>query len=461
VGNPSKVAAFMERISSARRILTQDVDLVLAVSGRVKEILVDFGIPDERILVQKIGSSAAENNWLRIGSRKVKTASGDGPIRFGYFGTMMARKGPHVILEALARLESTKKPFRVDLYGAGLSQAYRTRLDHLLARIPRLAETVHFMGGYTQRDMPGLLEDIDVAIIPPVWEDNGPQTVMEALGAGVPVIGARIGGIPDFVHHGVNGILFGPGKGAALASAMRRLLEETPLLDTLKSGITRPLTMREHAAALLNIYTSLARDGGKIVKRRRESSALKRKAASAIQRGDLERAEACLQEALRCVPEDLETRQRLACLLGEMGRIDESLSHLRIVSKNRPGHAQAYNDMGVLCHRLGDTQQAIQHLERAVALEKENPLFLENMTAAYLSCGRVEDALTLYQKILSADPGNLDALAALGEICAVSNRGEDARFFWRKMLDIEPDNPFALKRLEGRPEESEGLSASL
>jgi glycosyltransferase involved in cell wall biosynthesis len=75
----------------------------------------------------------------------------------------------------------------------------------------------------SEAEMAQLLQAADVYVCPSL-EDNLPNTVMEAMACGLPVIATNVGGIPDMVEDGVNGYLVEPNDPAALAEALRRLL---------------------------------------------------------------------------------------------------------------------------------------------------------------------------------------------------------------------------------------------
>jgi glycosyltransferase involved in cell wall biosynthesis len=69
---------------------------------------------------------------------------------------------------------------------------------------------------------------VDAAVLSSSWE-NLPHTVLEALAVGTPVIATAVGGVPEVVHDGENGLLVTPGDPEALAAAMRRFFADDGL----------------------------------------------------------------------------------------------------------------------------------------------------------------------------------------------------------------------------------------
>ncbi|MCX5689083.1 MAG: glycosyltransferase, partial [Planctomycetota bacterium] len=116
---------------------------------------------------------------------------------------------------------------------------------------------LHVKGSYRFEDVPGMLSGIDAGLVPSVWWDNGPQTVMEYLACGVPVIGAALGGIVDLVHDGENGLLFRGNDRFHLASTLARVCREPALLATLRGGVTPPRSISEHATVMEAEYRAL------------------------------------------------------------------------------------------------------------------------------------------------------------------------------------------------------------
>ncbi|MDZ7262471.1 MAG: glycosyltransferase, partial [candidate division KSB1 bacterium] len=128
-----------------------------------------------------------------------------------------------------------------ELYVSNLRQADRGRL-------------VHFHGRYEPSELPKLLSQVDVIVVPSIWEDCAPLVVAEALTARCPVIGSRIGGIPEFIEDGVNGFLFDPRDSAGLASVLYQFISNSSLLGRMQRTIQPPRGFNTYLDELISHY---------------------------------------------------------------------------------------------------------------------------------------------------------------------------------------------------------------
>src|SRR5262249_47862988 len=99
--------------------------------------------------------------------------------------------------------------------------------------------------------------DYDLIAIPSRWLETGPLVVLEAFAAGVPVLGADLGGIAELVHDGVDGILVAANDPKAWANTIGRLVEDRTIVDTLRTGILPPRSMDAAAEDMSKIYTRM------------------------------------------------------------------------------------------------------------------------------------------------------------------------------------------------------------
>ena len=84
------------------------------------------------------------------------------------------------------------------------------------------------------------------------------KKIQEAFAASRPVVASRLGGMAEFVTHGVNGLLFEAGDPAALAAALADLLAQPELLAHLRGGIPAVRTTGQELEALSGLYAGLA-----------------------------------------------------------------------------------------------------------------------------------------------------------------------------------------------------------
>jgi GT2 family glycosyltransferase/glycosyltransferase involved in cell wall biosynthesis len=251
VGRAGAEAVYAERLEAGRRMLGEHVDRHLAVSHRVKELFVRAGHDASRIHVLHQQPESVDWLWREVGATRQPVDVLDRPLRVGFIGSLYAHKGVHVLVEALQALD----PARVEghLFGGG-SDAYRAQLEQLDRN-----GVVRFHGGYDPAELPRLLDEVDVVCVPSVWEDCAPLVVAEALAARTPVVGSRIGGIPDFVDE-QTGILVPHGTPAALAAAVGRFLDDPALLGRMQRAIAAPKGFDAYLDELLEHYAGAADD---------------------------------------------------------------------------------------------------------------------------------------------------------------------------------------------------------
>jgi glycosyltransferase involved in cell wall biosynthesis len=98
-----------------------------------------------------------------------------------------------------------------------------------------LDSRVEFLGALGRDEVLALFRSADAAILSSAWE-NFPHSVVEALAVGTPVIATAVGGVPEIVRDGENGLLVRPGDPAAFAEAIRRFFAEPELRERLRAA---------------------------------------------------------------------------------------------------------------------------------------------------------------------------------------------------------------------------------
>jgi len=217
-------------------------DRVLAVSEFVGSLARSMGVDSSRVEVQRI----AGVHRCRLTPRD-RT---DGVLRLVFLGFNNYYKGLHMLVDAIAMLPAELRS-RVHLaaFGPGCP-AIRERAEAIRPRLTGF----ELGGAYAPADLPKLLAGRDIGIVPSVWWDNGPQTLIEMLNAGLPVLGANLGGIPDLIEHGVNGLLFRGNDRKDASRQLARLITEPDLVRNLWAGVRPGEEPKEHAREVVGVY---------------------------------------------------------------------------------------------------------------------------------------------------------------------------------------------------------------
>ena len=250
---PDDEGEVLKRVAHMRHTCTL-VDRFIAPSRYMRDRFVAFGVPDDRIVISEYGIDTGPYEASARRATGDASSRSNGQLRLGYVGSMMVSKAPHLVVEAHALLPSGRST--VDLFGGAL--AYHGDSSYARVMEPLLAlPGVRAHGPWPHDRLAEALAQLDVLVVPSVWAENSPFVIREALAAGVPVVASRIGGIPESVTDGVNGLLFTPGSVDDLHRALRRLLDEPGLLERLRKDRPRVRTITEAIAELRGIYLEL------------------------------------------------------------------------------------------------------------------------------------------------------------------------------------------------------------
>jgi glycogen(starch) synthase len=149
---------------------------------------------------------------------------------FVFAGRLVPAKDLSVAIAALRHVPTA----RLVIVGDGPE---RGRLEALIAEAGLDGRAV-LMGALPRSEAIDWLRAGDAAVLSSAWE-NFPHAAVEAIAAGTPVLATAVGGVPEVIQTGVNGILVPPGDERALADAMRSVTTDAELLPRLRSGAAR------------------------------------------------------------------------------------------------------------------------------------------------------------------------------------------------------------------------------
>jgi glycosyltransferase involved in cell wall biosynthesis len=161
------------------------------------------------------------NNGNRELKRRMLGLTDHVPI-IGTVSRLVKDKGLELILEAAAQLKAKGLKFHMVWVGDGPMRAELESMAQSLGVADRLSIT----GMCT--DVPAWLSCFDIFVLPTMWEGMG-RVFLEAQAAGIPVIGTKVGGVPDVVRDGETGILIQPNDVKTLAETIELLITNSEL----------------------------------------------------------------------------------------------------------------------------------------------------------------------------------------------------------------------------------------
>jgi glycosyltransferase involved in cell wall biosynthesis len=195
----------------------RQVDLFIAASAAIRDILIKDGIPPTRIVVvhdgidvDRVGRAPSADLhsefWLPKGAPVIVNV-----------GALVPHKGQTFLVEAMARVRQRLPDVRLVIFGEG-------QLRHQLEQqIKDRGLAKHVVLAGFREDVLTLTKSADLFVMSSVTEGLG-STVLDAMAMGLAVVGTRAGGIPEAVVHGETGTLVPPGNADALADAIVTLL---------------------------------------------------------------------------------------------------------------------------------------------------------------------------------------------------------------------------------------------
>lgn len=191
---------------------------------RLYEPNVDLFISPSHFLAQKVKEHGVRRpivvipNFIQPDSFQPAYEPGN---YFIFVGRLVRTKGILTLLEATRLLDTTAE---LRIAGAGEMD------EELRAYVAAYGLTnVKFLGHLDTEQLTKTMQNALFTVQPSEWYENYSMTVIESLACGTPVIGAAIGGIPEQVQDGWNGLLFEMGNAAQLAEKMRYLLDRRDL----------------------------------------------------------------------------------------------------------------------------------------------------------------------------------------------------------------------------------------
>jgi glycosyltransferase involved in cell wall biosynthesis len=229
-------------------------DRLVVVSEALRDLMVSRGVPGDRLHVVH---NAIDPAWASAARAPEATAAlaarwdlpAGRPVIL-LAARLSAEKDHALLLRAVALIPAERRPL-ILLAGDGPE---RSSLEALAANLG-LTGDLRITGWVPSAEPFYGLADLAVLCS---RSEGSPNALLEAMGAGLPIVATRVGGIPEIVRHEDSALLVPSGDAAALAAAIRRLLEDPALAQRLAAGARRDAHARfspqARAAAIRRVY---------------------------------------------------------------------------------------------------------------------------------------------------------------------------------------------------------------
>jgi glycosyltransferase involved in cell wall biosynthesis len=215
----SRRVDFSVRSNPLRKLKYQwGVDRIVAISDGVRKVLIEDGLDPNRIVVIRSGidPQAFDPNYPAGEARREFGFPDRSPV-IGCVAHFADHKGHRYLIEAAVRVAAAVPDVRFLLVGDG---ELRPKIE---LQIKELKLERHVILTGFRQDVPRLLAAMDVVVLSSHLEGLG-TSLLDAMAMARPVVATRVGGIPEMVEDGLNGLLVPPRDPSALADALITLI---------------------------------------------------------------------------------------------------------------------------------------------------------------------------------------------------------------------------------------------
>ena len=171
-----------------------------------------------------------------------------------YIGGVTNHKGVHILIDAFKKMRKENIKLHIVGKGKDLDEMKRLAGDDL---------RITFYGFMPDEELLKLRQIANVSVVPSIWYDMAQGVICESFSYGTPVIGSRIGGIPELIEEGYNGLLFEAGNSEELGAILERLANNTQELKQLEQGALESrgkYDIERHISRLENIFAGLVNE---------------------------------------------------------------------------------------------------------------------------------------------------------------------------------------------------------
>jgi glycosyltransferase involved in cell wall biosynthesis len=230
--------------------------LLLTVSGRFREMMIEHGSPREKISVIP---NAADIDRFRpdASPANVPGMRDDGRVTLGYVGSFVVWHNLDSLLDMVKQGSAQPMHARLLLVGDGPERARLTRRTEEMA----ITDRVFFAGAVPHDKLPGYIRLMDAAVMANATEYASPVKMFEYMAMGKAVVAPRVPPVEEIVRNGETALLFAPQDSASMVAAVHKVVTDSELRRRLgrdaREYIVQNRTWRKNASRVIEMITQL------------------------------------------------------------------------------------------------------------------------------------------------------------------------------------------------------------
>ncbi|WP_375458315.1 hypothetical protein [uncultured Enterovirga sp.] len=234
-------------------LCTTVFDRIVAVSRRTRDVLIERGVPANKISVSYIGT-AHKDRFTDL-SRRMATEDG---LHLAYLGYMRRDKGFYFFLACLQHMP------RELASAMAITIAARVTDDKALAQMRAIApsfKSFTLYDGYTHHTLDSVLEGVNLGIVPVLWEDNLPQVAIEMVCRGIPLLTSDRGGAQEIGSN--KSFVFAAGSQTSFYDRLASIAGGRTPLERFWIQNPKIVSNEEHVDEIMSLYALGTPFGGK------------------------------------------------------------------------------------------------------------------------------------------------------------------------------------------------------
>ncbi len=208
----------------AMAAVAKRADHISCVSNAVRQALIKSKVPEDKVSV--LYNGIEDITYTQRDSFRREWGIMDHEVAVALIARLSPEKGHKIFIQAAYHLLKTFPHIKFLIVGGDVFAKEKTYIKRLKSLVKKLgiSDNIIFTGHLN--DIPKVLRGIDIFVNVPNKPDSLPTAIIEAMLAGKPIIASKIGGIPEMIEHGKNGLLIKPNDTLSLVKAIEKIIHD-------------------------------------------------------------------------------------------------------------------------------------------------------------------------------------------------------------------------------------------